>query len=327
MPQSEIHRIGVLTSGGDAPGMNAAVRAVVRAATSHRCETIGVRYGYSGLVQGDFVPLGPRDVAGIIQRGGTILHTARCEAFLTPEGRAEAMEMIRAHGMDALVVVGGDGSFRGAQALAQEFDFPVAGIPGTIDNDIGGTEVTLGYDTAVNIAMDAIDRLRDTAASLDRIFVVEVMGRNCGALAVASAVAGGAEEIMIPEDPLDSERLEGSVRTALRRGKRSMIVVVAEGDESGGAQATARLLKSQLDLDLRVTILGHIQRGGSPTAADRILAGRMGVRAVDELMSGGRTFMVCQESGRTTVRPISDSWEAREGLDSELLRLCRVLAL
>ncbi len=321
-----IRRIALLTSGGDAPGMNAAIRAVVRAGDVHGLEVLGVRFGYQGLLEDRFERMGPRTVSNVIQRGGTVLGTSRSERFFLPEGRARAHERLRAREVDALVVIGGNGSFQGAHLLGEEHGLAVIGIPGTIDNDVAGTEATIGFDTAVNTALDAIDRIRDTAFSQDRTFFVEVMGRRCGAIAIASALAGGAEEVLVPERPEELDRLTRSIRSALDRGKRSMIVVIAEGDELGGAQITADLVARTLDIPVRVTVLGHIQRGGSPTAADRILASRMGVAAVEALLAGERGVMTCLRAGAIVTAPLPEAWTLVHRADEELLRLCGVLA-
>ena len=326
MENAGIRRIGVLTSGGDAPGMNAAIRAVVRTAAVNGVETIGINSGYQGLLDGDFVELGPRQVSNIIQRGGTILSTSRCERFFEPDGRAQACANLRAEGGDALVVIGGNGSFQGAHLLFQELRLPVVGVPGTIDNDVGGTEATIGFDTAINTALDAIDRVRDTAFSHHRLFFVEVMGRHCGAIAVSSALAGGAEEVLIPERPNELSRLIDSINGALARGKRSLIVVIAEGDDLGGAAKVAGLISDALEVSARVAVLGHIQRGGSPTAADRILASRMGAAAVEALLRGEADVMTCQRSGRIVMAHLAEAWTDHTQADPELLRLCDMLA-
>jgi len=326
MEISKPERIGVLTSGGDAPGMNAAVRAVVRTAAVNGVETLGIRSGYQGLIDRDFVDLGPRQVSNIIQRGGTILGTSRCEEFFKPEGRAQACANLREQGGDALVVIGGNGSFQGAHLLHQELGLPVIGVPGTIDNDVGGTEMTIGYDTAINTALDAIDRVRDTAFSHHRLFFVEVMGRHCGAIAVASALAGGAEEVLIPERPDELSRLIDSIRDALDRGKHSLIVVVAEGDELGGANRVGNLISEALGVSMRVTVLGHVQRGGSPTAADRILASRMGAAAVEALLRGESDVMTCLRGGEIVMAHLAEAWTEPTHVDEELLRLCGILA-
>ena len=326
MSESEIQRIGVLTSGGDAPGMNAAIRAVVRTAAVKGVQPVGIRSGYSGLISGDFQDMGPRDVSNIIQRGGTILGTSRSPLFLTPEGRAEAVAKIREHRVDGLVVIGGNGSFQGAHKLHEEAGIPVVGVPGTIDNDVNGTELTIGFDTAVNTALESIDRIRDTAASLDWLFFVEVMGRHSGDIAIAVALAGGAEEVLVPERPHELGRLMHNIRDALNRGKRSLIVVVAEGDQLGGAQRVAELVSKELDVPMRVTVLGYIQRGGSPTAADRLLASRMGAAAVESLLRGETDVMTCVRSGRIVTAPLEESWTGHQEPDEELLRLCATLA-
>ncbi len=326
MDRGKIRRIGVLTSGGDAPGMNAALRAVVRTAAVNGMDTIGIQSGYQGLIDRDFVEFGPRQVSNIIQRGGTVLGTSRCDRFLEPDGRAEACANLRAEGGDALVVIGGNGSFQGAHLLSQELGLPVVGVPGTIDNDIGGTESTIGFDTAINTALDAIDRVRDTAFSHHRLFFVEVMGRHCGAIAVSSALAGGAEEVLIPERPNELSRLIDNISAALGRGKSSLIVVVAEGDELGGAERVGNLVAEALGVSMRVTVLGHIQRGGSPTAADRILASRMGAAAVEALVRGETDVMTCERAGRIVTAHLAEAWTEHNQCDPELLRLCGILA-
>ncbi|MDM7323650.1 MAG: 6-phosphofructokinase, partial [Thermus sp.] len=267
-------RIGVFTSGGDAPGMNAAIRAVVRQAYALGLEVIGIRRGYAGMLLGEMVPLGVRDVANILQRGGTILLTARSQEFLTEEGRAKAAEKLRAAGIEGLVAIGGDGTFRGAMRLAEEHRIPVVGVPGTIDNDLYGTDYTIGFDTAVNTALDAIDRIRDTAASHERVFFIEVMGRESGFIALDVGLAGGAEVIAVPEEPLDPKAIAEGLVESLQRGKNSSIVVVAEGAYPGGAAGLLAAIREHVPVEARVTVLGHVQRGGSPTAKDRILASR-----------------------------------------------------
>jgi 6-phosphofructokinase 1 len=278
-------RIGVLTSGGDAPGMNAAIRAVVRRGQSLGVEVVGVRRGYAGLISGDFIPLSLSSVGDIIHRGGTILHTARSERFRTPEGQVEALAQARSAGLEGLVVIGGDGSFRGAMALCER-TFPCVGVTGTIDNDIYGTDLTVGFDTAVNTVLDAISKIRDTAASHDRTFVLEVMGRHSGWIALASGLAGGAESILIPEYPPDMQEVVSRLKRGFERGKRHSMIIVAEG-AAGGFEVAERI-KQMAGIDVRVTVLGHIQRGGSPTAVDAMLATRTGARAV-ELLTEGRS--------------------------------------
>ncbi|WP_253705233.1 6-phosphofructokinase, partial [Thermus scotoductus] len=269
-------RIGVFTSGGDAPGMNAAIRAVVRQAYALGLEVIGIRRGYAGMILGEMVPLGVRDVANILQRGGTVLLTARSQEFLTEEGRAKAAEKLKAAGIEGLVAIGGDGTFRGAMRLLEEHKVPVVGVPGTIDNDLYGTDYTIGFDTAVNTALEAIDRIRDTAASHERVFFIEVMGRSSGFIALDVGLAGGAEVIAVPEEPVDPKTIAEGLMESLRRGKSSSIVVVAEGAYPGGAAGLLAAIQEHVRVEARVTVLGHIQRGGSPTAKDRILASRLG---------------------------------------------------
>ncbi|RTH40386.1 6-phosphofructokinase, partial [Thermus scotoductus] len=279
-------RIGVFTSGGDAPGMNAAIRAVVRQAYALGLEVIGIRRGYAGMILGEMVPLGVRDVANILQRGGTVLLTARSQEFLTEEGRAKAAEKLKAAGIEGLVAIGGDGTFRGAMRLLEEHKVPVVGVPGTIDNDLYGTDYTIGFDTAVNTALEAIDRIRDTAASHERVFFIEVMGRSSGFIALDVGLAGGAEVIAVPEEPVDPKTIAEGLMESLRRGKSSSIVVVAEGAYPGGAAGLLAAIQEHVRVEARVTVLGHIQRGGSPTAKDRILASRLGAAAVEALAGG-----------------------------------------
>ncbi len=321
-------KIAVLTSGGDAPGMNAAIRAVVRAAVAANVEILGVRRGYQGLIDGQIEPLTARSVSGIIHHGGTMLRTARCPVFMTSEGRARAARQLEQAGVEGLVVIGGDGSYRGAHALHAEHGVPCIGVPGTIDNDIGGTDYTIGFDTAMNIAVEAIDRLRDTAASHDRIFFVEVMGRHSGFIAMYSGLAGGAEEILVPEKPSEIDALIEELRLDRDRGKTSMIVVIAEGDNMGGASAIAQKVADISEFkETRVAIIGHMQRGGTPTAFDRVLAARMGVRAVEALLAGESCAMVAAEGTKITLRAISDAWEFRNTFDPDLYRLVRALSV
>jgi 6-phosphofructokinase 1 len=321
-------RIGVLTSGGDAPGMNAAIRAVVRTATYHGLEVYGIERGYKGMMEGAIRPLGPRDVSGIISRGGTILYTARCLEFLELAGREQAVANLAKLGIEGIVVIGGDGSYRGAECLHAEFGIHCIGMPGTIDNDIGGTDYTIGFDTAINTAMQAVDRIRDTAASHDRIFFIEVMGRRSGYVAMISGIAGGAEDIMLPEVDTSVERLIERLRAGERLGKKSSIIVVAEGCEYGGATGLARMVSEQSEYkDNRVTVIGHLQRGGSPTAFDRVLASRMGVRAVEALLEGETGKMVGISGQNMLLRPISEAWELRTRFDMGLLRVAHVLGV
>lgn len=320
-------RIGVLTSGGDAPGMNAAIRAVVRAATHHGLEVYGIERGYQGLLDDRLKPLGPRDVGGIINRGGTILRSARCQDFLEPEGRERAAATLRKHAVEGLVVIGGDGSYRGAEKLYSEHGVPCVGVPGTIDNDIGGTEFTIGYDTALNTALDAIDRLRDTAYSHDRVFFVEVMGRHSGYIAMMSGIAGGAENVLVPETATDLDALAQQLIDARAKGKTSSIVVVAEGDDAGNAFQIAEAVHSRCDIgNYRVAVIGHLQRGGSPTAFDRILAARLSVRAVEALATGEHGTMAGIEADKVVIHPFRAAWEMSSHFDMAYVELLQILA-
>lgn len=320
-------RIGVLTSGGDAPGMNAGIRAVVRTSIAHGLEVFGIERGYQGLIDGQITQMGPRSVSGIINRGGTILKTARCQAFFESEGRAEAARQLGKNAIEGLVVIGGDGTYRGAQKLHEEHGIVCIGMPGTIDNDIGGTDFTIGYDTALNIAVEAIDRIRDTAMSHERIFFIEVMGRHSGYIAMMSGIAGGAEAILVPETSTRVEDLVDDLRKGRAAGKTSSIIVVAEGDEAGHAIDIAKKVAEISEFkDTRVTVIGHLQRGGSPTAFDRILASRLGVRAVEALLEGetGKMTGVCGNA--VVLSPFSDAWDKRTLFDPSLLDVARILA-
>lgn len=320
-------RIGVLTSGGDSPGMNAAVRAVVRTGVAKGLEVFGIRHGYQGMIDGEIAPMDARSVSGIINRGGTILHTARCMAFMEPGGRVRAAEQLARHGIEGLVVIGGDGSYRGAEALHAEHGVRCVGLPGTIDNDIGGTQYTIGFDTALNIAMEAVDRIRDTADSHDRLFFVEVMGRHSGFIAIMTSIAGGAEEVLVPEEECDVATIVTRLQLAKSRGKTSMIVIIAEGDEQGNAFSVARRVAEISEFkDSRVSVVGHMQRGGSPTAFDRILASRMGVRAVEALIEGATGMMVGIENQEMVLNPLSTTWEKKSQFSPDLLRVSRLLA-
>ncbi len=319
-------RIGVLTSGGDAPGMNAAIRAVVRTAVHDGLTVFGIYRGLQGLIEGDLVEFGPRSVANIIQRGGTILRTARSEAFYTPEGRAQAAEVLRWNDIDGLVVIGGDGSFRGAEALHLEHGVEVVGIPATIDNDINGTDVSIGFSTALDIALEAVDRLRDTAASHDRVFLVEVMGRRAGHIALHVGVAGGAEAIVIPEALMPLEQVCDLIVQAEKRGKTSSIIVVAEGAYDGGARVIEEALKERAGYEVRTVILGHTQRGGSPSTRDRVLASRMGFHAVRALMKREGAIMVGTDRRQVVHVPLADLPNRKKDIDRDLLELAGVLA-
>lgn len=323
----KLKRIGVLTSGGDAPGMNACIRAVVRTAIYHGLEVIGITRGYAGMIGGEMIEMDLSSVSNIIQRGGTILKTARSEEFMRQEGRAEAAKNLREWNVDALVVIGGDGTYRGASKLSEEWGIPVVGAPGTIDNDIYGTDFTIGYDTAVNVALDAVDRIRDTAASHDRIFFVEVMGRESGFIALDVGVAGGAEAILIPEVETDIDRMCEMLMKGRARGKTSSIVIVAEGDEAGGAYRVAEKVRERTGLDYRVTVLGHIQRGGSPTVRDRVLASRLGSAAVEALLNGNFNIMVGEVNGEVKLTPLEMIWTHRKRVDMSLYRLAEILSI
>ena len=317
-------RIGLFCSGGDAPGMNAAIRAVVRTAVFHRMEVVGILRGYKGMIDGSFRPLGARSVSGIISRGGTILHTARSPEFMTYKGRKKAYEQLKKAGIEGLVAIGGDGTFRGAHKFTSEFDIPVIGVTGSIDNDCWGTDYTLGFDTAVNIALDAIDRIRDTAASHDRIFFVEVMGRKSGMIALWSGLAGGAESIFIPEVRENLAACAREIVEGRRKGKTSAIVVVAEGEEAGGAFEIARRFKKLTRLDYRVTILGHIQRGGSPTAFDRVLATRFGVAAIELVKEEKFGYMVGLRGNRIVPVLFEEALAEPKTVDAELYEIAKV---
>ena len=321
-------RIGVLTSGGDSPGMNAAVRAVVRTAVFQGIEVFGIRRGYQGMLEDSIFPIEARGVSGIINRGGTILHTARCMPFYEPGPRAEAAANLKKHGIEGIVVIGGDGSYRGALALHEEHGVRCIGLPGTIDNDIGGTDFTIGFDTALNTAVEAIDRLRDTANSHERIFFVEVMGRHSGYIAMMSGIAGGAEDVLTPEEPTDIGALIATLRRGRETRKSSMIIVVAEGDDAGHAIDIARKVSEGSEFkDTRVSVIGHIQRGGSPSARDRILASCMGERAVRALLEGETGKMVGIHAGKIVLNPLSMAWEQRSAFEPDLLRIARTLSV
>lgn len=325
--KNKINRIAVLTSGGDAPGMNAAVRAVVRTGIYNGLEVYGVMRGYQGLIEEDIFQMQSRSVANIIQRGGTILKTARCKEFYTYEGRKKASENLQKRGIDGLVVIGGDGSFRGAASLSQEFGIACIGLAGTIDKDISGTDFTIGFDTAVNTAVDAIDKIRDTADAHDRLFIVEVMGRDSGYIAIYSGIATGAGNILIPERKTDMETVIAFLEERERRKKLVNIIVVAEGDEFGGANEVARFVKERLPhLDTRVCILGHIQRGGSPSALDRVIASRMGYQAVECLMEGRYNVFVGILNNKLNYVPLENAGKLKGQINEEWIKIMKVLA-
>ncbi|RQP14978.1 MAG: 6-phosphofructokinase [Chryseobacterium sp.] len=328
MAETDIRRIAVLTSGGDAPGMNAAIRAVVRTANYYKIGCLGVREGYAGLINGNFLKLGPRSVRNIINQGGTFLKSARCAEFKTPEGRAKAFEQCRQNQIDALVCIGGDGSFRGAKALNDEFGIRTVGIPGTIDNDIFGTDNTIGFDTALNTAMEAIDKIRDTATSHNRVFFVEVMGRDAGFIALNSGIAAGAIDILIPERKDSIEELFGTFRRAEKSGRMSSIVVVAEGEELANVYDLAEKTKKEFpDYDIRVSVLGHIQRGGRPSCADRVLASRLGYGAVKGLMEGETNVMAGIRANELVFTPIEEAIKKHNDINKDLLKIYEILAM
>ncbi|WP_207510764.1 6-phosphofructokinase [Longitalea luteola] len=323
----KVTKIGVLTSGGDSPGMNAAIRAVVRTGNYYGLEVFGIMRGYSGIIENDIVPMHSRSVANIIQRGGTILKTARCKEFFQPEGRQKAYQNLKKLGIDGLVVIGGDGSFRGADIFSREFDIPCIGLPGTIDKDIAGTDFTIGFDTAVNTAVEAIDKIRDTADAHDRLFIIEVMGRDAGYIALHSGIATGAEHILIPERKTDIEELIASLQEKERRKKLVNMVVVAEGDEFGGANEVAKVVKERLPFaDTRVCILGHIQRGGSPTCLDRLIASRMGYAAVESLLEGRHNVMVGILNNRMHYTLLERAVKSKQKISEEWIKIVKILA-
>ncbi|MCD7898426.1 MAG: 6-phosphofructokinase [Bacteroides sp.] len=320
--------IGILTSGGDAPGMNAAVRAVTRAAIYKGLTVKGIYRGYRGLVYDEIEEFKSQNVSNIIQLGGTILKTARCAEFMTPEGRKTAYDTMQKHGIDALVIIGGDGSLTGARIFAQEFDVPCIGLPGTIDNDLYGTDTTIGYDTALNTILDAVDKIRDTATSHDRLFFVEVMGRDAGFLALNGAIASGAEAAIIPEFSTEVDQLEEFIKNGFRKSKNSSIVIVAESELTGGAMHYAERVKKEYpQYDVRVTILGHLQRGGSPTAHDRILASRLGAAAIDAIMEDQRNVMMGIVHDEIVYVPFSKAIKNDKPIKRELVNVLRELSI
>jgi len=325
----KIERIGVITSGGDAPGMNAAIRAVVRACAYYNIECFGAYRGYQGLIEGDFKALSPRDVSNIINRGGTILKTARSTEFKTKEGRAKAYKQLKKAGIDALVLIGGDGTFTGGMIFNEEYNFPCIGIPGTIDNDIFGTNYTIGYDTALNTVVEVIDKIRDTASSHNRLFFVEVMGRDAGFIALNAGVGAGAEEILIPEEDLGLERLLEALKRSKRSGKSSSIVVVSEGDKIGkNVFELADYVEENLpQYEVRVSVLGHMQRGGSPSCFDRVLATRLGVRAVELLLDGKTNLMVGLLNNKVDTTDLERAVKGKHHINKELLRVSDIMSI
>jgi 6-phosphofructokinase 1 len=323
-----IKKLGVLTSGGDAPGMNAAIRSVVRTCAFHNIQCLGIYRGFEGMIEGDIIELGPRTVKNIINKGGTILKSARSSEFLKPEGRLKAYQQLKKFEVDALVIIGGDGSFTGGMVFNSEFDFPVMGIPGTIDNDIFGTKYTLGYDTALNTVVDVIDKIRDTANSHNRLFFVEVMGRDAGHIALNAGIGAGAEEILIPEENLGLERLLESLKKSKASGKSSSIVVVSEGDKIG---KNVFELKDYVELNLpeyevRVSVLGHMQRGGPPSCFDRVLASRLGVKAVESLLEGKTNYMVGIMNDAIHLTPLELAVKGKSKIDMELIRVSDIMS-
>ena len=320
--------IGILTSGGDAPGMNAAIRAVTRSAIYNGFDVKAIYRGYKGLLTGEIVPFKTQNVSNIIQQGGTILKTARCKEFETPEGRQLAFDNIQKEGIDALVTIGGDGTLTGARIFATEHNFPIIGLPGTIDNDLFGTDTTIGYDTALNTIMDAVDKIRATATSHERLFFIEVMGRDAGFLALNGAIASGAEAAIIPEIATEVDQLEALIKNGFRKSKNSSIVLVAESPSTGGAMHLAERVKNEYpQYDVRVTILGHLQRGGSPTANDRILASRMGAAAIDALLDDQRNVMIGIRDDQIEYVPFNKAIKNDKPINRELLNTLRILSI
>ncbi|NCG04440.1 MAG: 6-phosphofructokinase [Bacteroidetes bacterium] len=324
-----IKKIGVLTSGGDAPGMNAALRSVVRSCAYYKIPCCGITRGYQGMIEGKIKPLGPRSVNNIINKGGTVLKSARSQEFRTKEGREKAFSNLQKNGIDALIVIGGDGSFTGGLIFQQEFGIPVIGIPGTIDNDIYGTSHTIGYDTAMNTVVEAVDKIRDTAISHNRLFFVEVMGRDAGHIALNTGIGAGAEEILIPEENMGLDRLLDSLKRSKKSGKLSSIVMVAEGDKIGkNVFELAEHIEENLpDYEVRVSVLGHMQRGGAPTCFDRVLASRMGLKAVEALRDGVSGNMVGMADGKMIFTPLEKAIKGESKIDTELVRVSEIMRL
>ena len=322
----KIKTIGVFTSGGDSPGMNAAIRAIVRTGLYYDLNVTGIMRGYEGMIAGEFIPMSRKSVANIIQRGGTILKTARSEAFKTAEGRRTAYEQLKQHNIDALVAIGGEGTFTGANAFIREYNVPIIGLPGTIDNDLIGTDYTIGYDTAINTVIDAVDKIRDTAESHDRLFIVEVMGRDSGLIALRSGIGVGAEAILIPESRTDIEELFKRLEES-RKDKSSKIIIVAEGDEVGGFEIADMIRERFPKYDTRVSILGHIQRGGKPSCMDRVLASRLGIAAVEALLNGRKDMMVGIINNNVHYTPFYNAIKHLSEADPSLLKIVNILSL
>ncbi len=322
-----VTKIGVLTSGGDAPGMNAAIRAVVRTGNYYGLDVYGIRRGYLGMVEGDISKMGSKSVANIIQRGGTILKTSRCLEFFKKEGREKAYGHLKEHGIDSLVIIGGDGSFRGAQIFSNEYDIPCIGLPGTIDKDIAGTDFTIGFDTAVNTAVEAIDKIRDTMDAHDRLFIIEVMGRDSGYIALHSGISTGAENILIPERRTDIEAVIVALTEKERRQKLVNLIVVAEGDNFGGADEVAKIIKERMpSQDVRVCVLGHIQRGGAPSCFDRVIASRMGFAAVECLIEGRHNVFVGIINNRMHYIPLNEAVKKKQRISEEWMTIVKILS-
>jgi len=323
----KVKKIAVLTSGGDSPGMNTALRAVVRTCAFNNIDCVGVSRGYQGLINDDIKSLKTRSVRGIINRGGTMLYSARSDEFRTVKGRKKAYENVKKHNIDGIVVIGGDGSFTGGLIFQKEFNVPVVGIPGTIDNDLYGTTHTLGYDTALNTVMDAIDKIRDTAISHDRLFFVEVMGRDAGHIALNSGIAIGAQEILVPEHDIGIERLIQSLKDSKKNGKTSSIVVVAEGDKTGkNVFDLAKKVEQEFPkYEIRVSVLGHMQRGGSPSCFDRVLGTKMGVTAVESLLNGESGYMIGVDNGKIVKTSLKKAIKGETKIDPELIRISRIM--
>ncbi len=321
-------RIAVFTSGGDAPGMNACIRAVVRTCLVNEIQVYGVMRGYQGMIDGEFKPMSSRSVSNIIQRGGTILKAARSKEFMTPEGMAKAYKNLQEHQIDGIVAIGGDGTFKGAEDFSTRYrDIKIVGIPGTIDNDLAGTDFTLGFDTALNTVVEAVDKIKDTAASHDRCFFIEVMGRDSGCIALWAAVAGGAESVLLPEKETNLDALVAKLELGKAQNKSSSIVIVAEGEKNGGAQNIANQLKERIEeYETKVTVLGHIQRGGSPTVFDRILAARFGVTAVETLLAGGNKVMIGIRNNEVSLTELCNATKQHDPLDEKLFRIANILS-
>ena len=325
---NEIKKIGVFTSGGDAPGMNAAIRAVVRTALYHNLEVVGIMKGFEGMINGEFIPMGRKSVANIIQRGGTILKTSRCEAFKTKEGRKKAYDNLKAANIDALIAIGGDGTFKGAKVFSEEFDMPIMGIPGTIDNDLFGTDFTIGYDTAINTVVNAVDKIRDTAESHDRLFIVEVMGRDSGLIALRTAIGVGAESVLIPDSKRDFNFLIKRLEEG-RKDKSSKIIMVGEDEEDGGfGMRIGEMVREKFpNYDTRVSVLGHLQRGGKPTCMDRVLASRLGVCSVEQLIKGRRGEMLGLVHKNVAYTPFAEAVKYIEEINMSMLKIVEILSL